>query len=203
MTPLAVIRHGPTAWNAEGRIQGTTDIPLSAAGRAVVGGWRVPPELAGFRWVSSPLSRALETARLLGAEPDLEPLLAEMDHGEWEGRVVRQLRAELGPEMAENERRGLDFRPPGGESPRDVQRRLRPWLAGVARAGRPTVAVCHHGVLRAIHALASGWDMTAEPPVGLAPAAAHLYALDDDGRPTVERLNISLTGDRPASGGGR
>ncbi len=193
MTLLAVIRHGPTRWNDEGRIQGTTDVPLSESGRAAVAGWRVPPELAGFRWVSSPLRRALETARLLGGAPEVAPVLAEMDHGAWEGRMVDELRAELGQEMAANEARGLDFRPPGGESPRDVQDRVLPWLAEVARAATPTLAVTHHGVLRAIHSLASGWDMTGKPPLKLARAAVHLFALDDDGRPRVERLNIPLS----------
>ena len=194
MTPLAIIRHGPTAWNAEGRIQGTTDIPLSASGRAAVADWKTPPELSGFRWVSSPLQRALETARLLGAEPEIVPVLAEMDHGEWEGCIVNQLRAELGEEMAANERRGLDFRPPGGESPRDVQHRLHPWLTEVGKSGAATVAVCHNGVLRAIYALAIGWEMTGKPPVKLARAAAHLFKVDEDGQPHVERLNIPLIG---------
>ena len=51
---------------------------------------------------------------------------------------LADLRAELGPAMAENEARGLDFRPPGGESPREVQARLKPFLADLAA---PTVAV--------------------------------------------------------------
>ena len=41
MTPLIILRHGPTAWNAEKRIQGRSDIPLSENGRKVVGGWRL------------------------------------------------------------------------------------------------------------------------------------------------------------------
>ncbi len=194
-TRLAIIRHGPTEWNSEGRIQGHTDISLSAAGRAAVAGWRVPGELAGFRWLASPLKRALETARLLGAEPAIEPRLAEMNHGQWEGHRIDDLRAELGDAMAEIERRGLDMRPPGGESPRDLQQRLKPWLAEVGALGEPTVAVAHNGVLRAVYSLASGWDMRDKPADKLRPAAAHLFGLGPGGEPTIERLNIPLDGE--------
>src|SRR3546814_16034964 len=83
-------------------------------------------------------------------------LLVETDWGAWEGRTLAELRADLGAGMAANEARGLDFRPPGGESPRDVQDRLRPLLAELADAGEDVVAVSPKGVLRALYALASG-----------------------------------------------
>lgn len=195
MTLLALIRHGPTEYNEQGRMQGRSDEPLNEAGRAAVGGWRLPPELTGADWVSSPLIRARETARLLGA-PQLviEPRIIEMDWGRWEGRRLDELRAELGVAMAENEARGLDFRPEGGESPSDVQARVAPWLAAVGGRGRPTVAVTHKGVIRAILALATAWDMTGKPPLKLAPAAAHVFAVAADGKVTVERLNLALDG---------
>ena len=66
MTPIALIRHGPTGWNAERRLQGRADRPLSDEGRARVAGWRVPDAYLGFEWVASPLSRARETAEILG-----------------------------------------------------------------------------------------------------------------------------------------
>ena len=47
MTPLVLIRHGATEWNADGRIQGHSDPPLSAAGRRAVAAWRLPDEMAG------------------------------------------------------------------------------------------------------------------------------------------------------------
>ncbi len=193
MTALAMIRHGPTAWTEENRIQGHSDISLSAAGRDMVSGWRVPPEIKDYDWVSSPLSRARETAVLLsGKEPAIEPRLREMNYGEWEGLRLTDLRTELGDEMAANEARGLDFRPPGGESPRQLQDRLRPWLSEVAARGRPTLAVAHHGVLRALVSLATGWTMAVPPPDKLQWGTAHTFRLDDDGAVSAERLNISL-----------
>ncbi len=196
MTPLVVIRHGPTAWNAEGRIQGRSDVPLSPTGRDAVRTWRLPHEIggAGWVWLCSPLSRARETAGLLNPEGNWreDPALIEMDWGDWEGRVLAELRTAGGPEMGAAEARGLDFRPPGGESPRDVQARLVPFLASLAEAGAPSLAVTHKGVIRALYALASGWDMTGRPPVKLRDACAHRFTLDAGGRPHADRLNLDL-----------
>ena len=193
MTRLALIRHAATAYNEEHRMQGRRDIPLSAAGRAAAGRWRMPPCLAGADWLTSPLARARETARLLGAvDAAVEPRLVEMDWGRWEGRTIAELRAEQGAAMAENEALGLDFRPEGGESPREVQVRIAPWLAEIAARGRPVCAVTHKGVIRAVFALASGWDMTGKPPARLDWSAAHIFTIAADGAPAVERLNLPL-----------
>lgn len=191
--PLVVLRHGPTDWNAERRIQGRSDRPLSAAGRAAVRRWRLPDEWSGYDWTTSPLLRARETAALMGhGDAVIEAALVEADWGRWEGRTLAQLRDLYGAEMVEMEARGLDFRPPGGESPREVQARLAPWLARVAARGRPCVAVCHKGVIRALAALASGWDMAGPPPEKLRDAAAHRFLVGTGGTPAVERLNLPL-----------
>lgn len=192
-TSLALIRHGATEWNAAGRIQGASDIPLSATARAAVLTWRVPPEFRDFAWTASPLARARETAALLGGgSATIEPRLTEMHWGQWEGLRLAEIRASLGAVMAEKEARGLDFQPPGGESPRQVQDRLKPWLAALAQAGRPTIAVTHKGVIRAALALATGWDMTARPPAKLDWSCAHLFTLEPKGRLSVARLNVAL-----------
>ncbi len=193
MSRLLLLRHGATAWNAAGRIQGRSDPGLSPAGRAAVARWTLPAWSAEARWICSPLRRARETAALLHAGPLVdEPRLAEMDWGAWEGRRLAELRDDFGAEMAANEARGLDFRPPGGESPREVQRRLRPLLAALALAGADVVAVTHKGVIRAAYALASGWDLTGKPPVKLRDGCAHIFALDPQGVPQVAALNLQL-----------
>jgi len=186
MTPLALLRHADTAWSAAGRIQGRTDLPL-LPGSSV----RVPNICAGMRIVTSPLARCVQTAALLGA-PDAarEPRLIEMDWGDWEGESLDALRARLGGQMRDNEARGLDFRPPRGESPRLVIERIKPWLREVAGTGKPTLAVTHRGVIRAILAEATGWDMRGKPPARLEWDAVHLFRLDGDGKPGVERLNV-------------
>ncbi len=192
MTLFAVIRHAPTAWNEDGRLQGLSDIPLSEASRRLVGDWHIPPQLAEFEWVASPLKRAAETAALLtGTSVEHDARLVEMDWAEWEGRRLVDLRQELGQAMATLEAKGLDFRPPGGESPRDVQQRLSGFLTKLQHRARPTVAVCHNGVIRALYATAAGWDMTGKPPHKLLPDCAHLFLIGD-GKLMIEQLNLSL-----------
>ena len=208
MTALLLIRHGPTVWNVEGRLQGQTDIPLSEDGRAAAASWRIPSAFHGYDMIVSPLQRCVETAELLRrslAEPPplrREPRLMETSWGDWEGRTLGNLRAAEGEGMAVNEGRGVDFRPPGGESPRDVQNRVRPVLAELAAAGRPTIAVIHRGVMRAIYSLATGWDMTDKPPHRLLHKMPHghalLFELAADGTPELVRLDLPLAEGDPA-----
>jgi broad specificity phosphatase PhoE len=93
-----LVRHGETEWARLGRHTGRTDIPLTDAGReqALALGER----LAGGRFglvLSSPLSRAMDTARLAGFEPvvQAEPDLMEWDYGALEGRLTADIRQEL------------------------------------------------------------------------------------------------------------
>lgn len=193
MTRLALIRHGETAWTEAGRIQGRADVALSAAGCRALARRRLPKQLAGARVTVSPLKRAVATAELLGATAvTIEPRLVEMDWGAWEGKTLAELRAQGGAALAANEALGLDFHPDGGESPRQVQTRVAPWLATEAARGATIVAVTHKGVIRAILARAAGWDMTGKPPVKLDWTAAHLFLLAPDGTPSVERMNLPL-----------
>lgn len=200
MTILGVIRHGPTEWNRDKKLQGMSDIPLSAEGRAAVSTWRVPEEFRGWRWIASPLDRAQETARLIGAPPGLrtEPLLREMSFGAWEGRTIAELLAEGGPDFQAMADRGLDMLPPGGESPRMVMERLRRLCAQLAADGEDTIAVCHKGIIRALLAWATGWSMLGRQPVKLEWSALHCFRLAADGTPTIDQLNIDLRGAQSA-----
>ena len=183
MTPVLLVRHGATAWNANGRIQGRADIDLSPGGRAQAEGWRLPAAWAQARVLSSPLRRARETAALLtGRTPTIDDRLIEMSWGRFEGRRLSDLRAEAPDAMAANEARGLDFRPPGGESPREVCARLQTLLAELAGDPQPVVAVCHKGVIRAALVLATGWDMQSKPPVRLSRGVGCVLSCHRDGR---------------------
>jgi probable phosphoglycerate mutase len=207
MIPIVLIRHGPTDWNAAGRIQGHTDVPLSAAGRRAVRTWRLPGAITDavgdWDWLTSPLSRARQTAEILlppAARAVLrqEPALMEMHWGDWEGHTLAEVRRAGGGDTAEAEARGLDFHPPGGESPRQVQARLAPLLTALAARRRGVVAVTHKGVIRAILARATGWDMTGRAPAKLNDACAHRFALDAGGAPRIDRLNMPLPGTEEA-----
>lgn len=186
---LLVIRHAPTDWNERGLIQGRSDPPLSVNGRSRATRWRVPVDIEFQRAYASPLRRAGETAALLGLDAVPEPALIEMAWGEFEGRRLADIRSELGSKMEEAEARGLDFRLPGGESPRDVQERLFPFLASLER---PSVAVTHKGVIRALYALATGWRMLGPPPDKLREGCGQLFSIARDGTPSPLRLNVAL-----------
>lgn len=198
MTLLALLRHGETQWSHDKRIQGRTDVALNAAGCAALARRRLPDAFMALRGVTSPLARCVETAQLLGIENAVrEPRLAEMSWGAWEGLQLGALRAELGDGMAANEALGFDFRPPQGESPREVLVRVSSWLAEVATQATPTLAVCHRGVIRVVFAAALGWDMRGKPPAKLDWNALHLFRLDPAGQPTVLQLNVPLLPQRP------
>ena len=99
---LVIVRHLPTAWNAEDRLQGRQDIPitpLDGAARA-----RLEKQIEQVRAAGpfdavycSSLSRTRETAALFGfANPVPDPLLDEIDFGEFEGRLRGEMLAQVG-----------------------------------------------------------------------------------------------------------
>ena len=117
-----------------------------------------------------------------------------MSFGTWEGHTIAELRVNVGERFLDAERRGLDFQPPGGELPRAVMARLGRWTTRLAEAGAPTVAVSHKAAIRALLALATGWDMTGRPPHKLDWRCVHFFTARSDGSVTVDRLNVPLTG---------
>lgn len=192
MIRLAVLRHGPTEWNAEGRMQGRADLPLSLNGQKQFASRRIPSGFASRRWFVSPLQRARDTAAALGIKAVTESRLIEMDWAAYEGHTLAELKARDGDSFTQNENRGLDFQPPGGESPRQVQARLQPWLLELAQSGTDAAAVSHKGVIRALMAMAYDWPMTGKPPVKLDWSCLHEFRISDRGVPEPLAMNIPL-----------
>ena len=192
--PLAVLRHASTDWNVERRLQGLTDTALNAAGEADARAWRLPSPADRWKRLSSPLQRARRTAELLqpSAPVVVDSALREMSFGAWEGHTVAELRASVGAAFIAAENKGLDFQPPGGESPRAAMVRIGRWAVAIAVAGEPVVAVSHKAAIRALLALATGWDMMGRPPHKLDWRCLHFFSARIDGRVTVDRLNVPL-----------
>src|SRR4051794_31989953 len=90
---LVLVRHGQSTWNAEGRLQGQADPPLSARGRDEARA--LAPVLGGFpaeRVIASDLRRTRETAEAAGfSGAALDPTWREIDVGEWAGRPLAEL----------------------------------------------------------------------------------------------------------------
>jgi broad specificity phosphatase PhoE len=163
---LYYVRHGLTDWNLAGRLQGNRDIPLNQAGRVqAVRCGQILADLfardgraaADCDYVSSPLARARDTMEImratLGLAPGsygIEPRLAEISFGQWEGLTYADVMARDPDIVAEREADKWEFRPPGGESYRQVALRVGAWYQMLER---DTVVCAHGGTGRALLAL--------------------------------------------------
>jgi probable phosphoglycerate mutase len=190
---IALIRHGPTEWNAQKRVQGRIDMPLSAEGQAKMARLLPPDGFVNARPFCSPRLRARQTAALLGLEnPVPDARLVEQNWGVWEGMTRDEMLAQGGEDAFVRAGRGLQFRPPGGESTGELQARVQSFLADAAKLPQDAVAVTHMGVLRTAYALATGWDMSTPMPAELDLTAALVLSLDSGGKPAIAELNAPL-----------
>ena len=182
MTRIALLRHFPTRWNAERRLQGRTDVPLADDARAMLGRLQLPSAWAEVLLMASPLARAAETASILaeGRPVRLDDRLVELSWGAWEGRCVDELEADPASGFRPTGDLGPDERPPGGESAADAWERVRPALARIAAEG-PAVVVTHKALMRVILRRARGGKGEVEIRRG------RLYGLtlDPDGEPVA------------------
>ena len=92
---IVLIRHGETEWSASGRHTSYTDLSLTERGREAA--TRLRERLAGREFalvLCSPRARSQETAALAGLSPQIDPDLAEIDYGAYEGRTTKDIRAE-------------------------------------------------------------------------------------------------------------
>jgi broad specificity phosphatase PhoE len=164
---LIFARHGETAYNAEGRLQGQLDIPLNARGRdqaRAVGqtlrarfGAEIDQLETAEAFVASPLVRARETMEIaraaMGLSPGHYPLdaaLKELSFGVWEGLTWPDIEARYPKGVEARSKDKWRFAPPGGESYAMLAERLRPWLEGLSG---DAFVVAHGGVARALMTL--------------------------------------------------
>jgi len=152
--------------------------------------WRLPKEALAAELWSSPLQRAQETARLLVGEPRVDARLAEMNFGSWEGRSHSEVEAELPPADIAQDWMGLDYKPHGGESLREVRERVSAWLK--EREAKDLLVISHKLTITALYSLATDWDARSKPKERLQFPALHVFQIDSSGRPQVERLNLPL-----------
>ena len=149
MTRIVFWRHGRTAWNAERRFQGQTDVPLDEVGlaqakRAAQALQHLDPDTI----IASDLVRARDTAAqladLVGQRVLLDPDLRETYAGEWEGLPRPVLLAEYGDQL-NRWASGSDIRPGGGETRIEVADRMVRAIDRVLPDVRETLVVVTHG----------------------------------------------------------
>ena len=177
---LVLLRHGETDWNRQDRYQGRTDVHLNDEGRRQARSAAAGPvgqlleDAEAVVAVSSPLARARETAQIVleasvgAVELDLDPHLAELHGGDWEGLELAEI-ATRWPDAhaAWRASPSLDAGPTGGETMRAGGERLLHALelrvAGLREEdhgfGATMLAVAHGGVLRAAVGLMLGLDV--------------------------------------------
>ncbi len=157
------IRHGQTDWNAQGRFQGSKDIPLNGLGRtqAMAAGEILAGLLArdglkssALPFVASPLGRARMTMELvrgaLKLPPDdygLDDRLREIGYGQWEGLTLPEMELNDPVTFASRRTDKWGIAAPSGESYANVTRRVHGWYDSLVTS---TVAVAHGGTMRAL-----------------------------------------------------
>ena len=173
MTPtIVLIRHGETPWSKSGQHTGLTDIPLTDNGRERASA--LAPRLSSRSFglvLTSPLSRAQETAHLAGLDPQDDSDLLEWDYGAWEGRTTADIRVDLQDPTWVVWDHPVPAGATPGEQPEDVAirahrviRRCQPFLA----SGESVALVAHGHFLRILTAT---W-------LGLPATAGRLFALE-------------------------
>jgi broad specificity phosphatase PhoE len=162
LSRLILLRHGQTDFNVAGRMQGHLESVLTPIGRAqAVAAAPAVAALAPDRLISSDLSRAADTAELVGAvcglPVKLDARLRETHLGQWQGMSVDEIEAEY-PGAIATWRSDAAWAPPGGESRIQVVERSRPVVDEVdaepSDGGSEALLVVAHGGL--IAGLVSG-----------------------------------------------
>ncbi len=170
---LIVVRHGETAWNAEGRQQGHMDIPLNE--RGLLQSQAIARRLQSVSFTalySSDLARAAQTAQLIadatGHAIAFDQRLRERDLGVFEGLTKAEIAVQFAQEFDQYENGGLDYVIPQGESIRQRFERSILCLDEIAakHRGERIVVVTHGGVLNGV--LRQSLQVPLEAPRGFA-----------------------------------
>jgi len=186
------IRHGETAWNADGRLQGVQDTALNELGRrqAAQAGHVLCDLLARdgrdkteLPYMSSPLLRARRTMELMRRALELPPddyatdnRLREIGYGQWEGFTLAEMQAADPALFARRLADKWRVAPDGGETYEAVQQRMTDWYAGIKA---DTVVVAHGGTARALM-VALGFE-TPQSAADLPIAQGAVYVFGADG----------------------
>lgn len=196
MNVIGLLRHGPTSWNRDKRIQGITDIPLDRE-NFDPRPWRTVLDEHG-PWdhiVTSPLSRAVDTARMLFPDrfPEQDPDLCEQDWGDWTGSSIRELRMRYPGAVEVQEALGWNFTPNRGESRCRMLTRVLAALERITtgRNNQRILVVTHFGVIMVILNHLQGTTFLPDDSAPVAKRALHLLQQDSDGL-TILQTNLRV-----------
>jgi probable phosphoglycerate mutase len=187
-TRICIIRHGETDWNVEKRIQGHTDIPLNAVGRAQALAMAFNAAHQQFHAIySSDLARAVETAQALAQREDEEvkrlPQLRERHFGIFQGITADEAAALYPEAYAHYVARDPDYEFETGESLRRFAERVADAIDWLVRhhSGQTIAAVCHSGVLDVIYRRATGRTLTTPRDFKIPNCGLNWFHIDGQG----------------------
>jgi broad specificity phosphatase PhoE len=198
---LVLIRHGQTDWNIEERFQGQLDIPLNAAGLAQADALKQRLTAIRFDVVySSPLSRALETARIVGGPAPVfaDARLSEIHHGFWQGKTKRDIAERWPDEWRQWNTQPERFTPPGAESAESVRRRVADFIGTID--GRNVLCVTHGVVIQTFLAILLGGPYNKHESYVPGNGSVHMLHFRDN---VVCDYEIVETTDWRTTGGGK
>ena len=196
-TRVYLVRHGATALSAEDRFSGAVGVELSEEGREQAR--CLAPRIAreGITHVfTSPLSRAVDTARLAvlapGREPQTRDGLREIAHGHWEGLTREEVETRFPAEYAAWEEDPFTFAPEGGESGVAVLARALPVIREIVSAhpGERLLVVSHKATIRLLLSSLLGFDARGyRDRLDLAPASLTVIDFRDPVRARLMLFN--------------
>lgn len=197
MKTLYFVRHGQTDWNKVLRWQGSSDNSLNQLGLAqadAVARYFVEQAVPATAVISSPLKRAMTTARTitnsLGIELLLEPDFTELDLGDFEGKTTDELKAEYGKQFEVWLSRYHVDATPGGESLAQGRVRVSAPLKRYMRLyNAPIIIVAHQAIICAMKASLSG-KMDLPTLASYKQANYEIDAWDVDSAVLGERIDI-------------
>ncbi len=192
-THFGLIRHAPTIWNEEKRIQGLLNSPLSPKGQKMAKSWGIT--LKKYPWnriLASNLERVKETIALVNSQLHL-PLhfdrqLREQDWGTWSAKTVAELKTTHKAHLHKLEKAGWNFKTPNGEDRKQVLKRSLAALQDAHRRwpGEMILVACHEGVIKCLlYHLEKRKFLPTEPKL-IKPYHLHFIIMTDQGLRTKQ-----------------
>lgn len=195
-TTVLLIRHGETEWNTLGKFQGCTDIDLSKDG--IRQAELLKERLRGdFEYIySSPLSRALETAKIISENTNKEVIIAqeikEINFGEWEGLTVHEIKEKY-PEIFNNWRtdKKESYICGGDSSIHNAVNRATKCIFDIVskHKGKTIAIVAHGGIIKAGLIGIFEWDMTMYHKIALGNTSINTITFNNNLMPSLIGLN--------------
>lgn len=205
MAYLVLVRHGESEWNAKGLWTGWTDVDLTEKGREEARqAAKVLKDIKFDITYTSKLKRAQQTLDEIkqvlgysGINLIEDKALNERDYGDLTGKNKWKIKEEYGEERFLKWRRGWDYPIPGGETLRDVYRRVVPFykefILKDLKQGKNVLIVAHGNSLRALVKFLEKIDDEDIPKLEIDLGEVYFYQINQEGdivKKQIQHLNV-------------